>query len=72
MCVCYGVSYVTEFRGSVSDMNADAVKNDLCRCKLLFSDVLDVFATMCNHLQTCLQLCYENGERNLSNKHNYL
>ena len=72
MCVCYDVSCDTELCGSVADKNADAVKNVLFRCRLSFSDVLDVVAARYNPFQKCLQPCYEYGGRNLSNKRNNL
>ena len=72
ICVCCDVYCVTELCSCVADKNADALKNVLFCCRLLFSDVLDVVAATYNPFQKCLQPCYECGGPNLSNKHNFL
>ena len=60
------------FCEAVSDVNTEAVKNVRFRLHIVFFQRLDVVAALYNPSQTCLQPCYEYGERNVSSKHNNL
>ena len=60
-----------KFCEAVSDVNTEDVKNVRFRLHIVFFRRLDVVAALYNPFQTCLQPCYEYGERNLSSKRNY-